>query len=75
MVNIKEVGMRVREQRRGIPLRREDVASKANVALSTIDLLEQGHRLPKIQTLDKIAEVLGVSLSDLLAARRRPVAA
>ena len=69
MVDRTRVAERARERRRAIGLRREDVAVRAGVSSTTVDNLEQGKRLPRIETLDRIAEVLGVPLADLLAAR------
>lgn len=75
MVDVKVVAQRVRDGREEKKLRREDVASQAKVSKTTVDSLEQGRRLPRIETLDRIAEVLGVSVSDLLAAARQLQAA
>lgn len=75
MVDMKVVARKTRELRTEGKLRREDIAVKAKVSMSTVELLEQGRRLPRIETLDRIAGVLGVSVSELLAVSRLPVAA
>lgn len=75
MVDTREVGKKFRTVRKETRLRRVDVAAQAAVALSVIDLLEQGHRLPKIETLDRLAQVLGTTVSELLAPRSRLAAA
>jgi transcriptional regulator with XRE-family HTH domain len=75
MVDTREVGRKFRTVRKETRLRRVDIAARAGVALSVIDLLEQGHRLPKIETLDRLAQVVGTSVSELLAPQRRLAAA
>jgi transcriptional regulator with XRE-family HTH domain len=41
------------------------------VVKSTIYEAEAGRRIPRIQTLEKLADALGVSLVDLLPSRKR----
>lgn len=53
----------------------EEMAYRSKLASSTISKLECGRHKPRLDTLEAIAEVLGVSVADLLAARLRPAAA
>jgi len=75
MVDVKIVAQRVRAGREGRQLRREDVASRAKVSITTVNNLEQGRWLPRIETLDRIASVLGVSVAELLEGELLPMAA
>lgn len=75
MVERSEVARRTKTYREASQKRREDVAADAKVSMSTIEMLEQGRRLPRIETLDKIADALGISVLKLLADDRRPAAA
>ena len=47
-------------------LSQKDVAEKIGVAKSTYSLYESGNREPNVQTIKKIADVLGVSADELL---------
>ena len=55
---------------REIRLRRKmtqaEVADGSNVAISTISRLEEGHRTPRMLTLYKIADTLGIPFADLV---------
>lgn len=80
MLDPSRVARRVRTLREAAGKNRETLAVNAGVSKSTIDNLEQGKALPKIETLDRIAEALGVPLTSLLsedteAARRQPILA
>ena len=75
MVDAQAVAQRARSKRRERGLKREELAVLAKVSVSTVDNLEQGRALPRIETLDRIAHVLGVSILKLLADPKRPLAA
>lgn len=55
----------LRKLRKQQNLTQEELASKVRVSPTYIGFIEQGQRDPTIQTADKIARALGVSLSDL----------
>lgn len=63
------VGRRLRHLRRNGDRTLEDVADAAGISTSTLSLLENGKREPKLSTLVTLAGVLGTELSDLLTAR------
>lgn len=47
-------------------LSQKEVSEKIGVAKSTYSLYESGNREPNVQTIKKIADVLGVSADELL---------
>lgn len=53
-------------------LSQKDVAEKIGVAKSTYSLYESGSREPNVQTIKKIADVLGVSADELLGINIEP---
>jgi transcriptional regulator with XRE-family HTH domain len=59
---------RIREER---GLSQRALADRAGVVKSTIYEAEAGRRIPRIQTLEKLADALGVSIVDLLPSRKR----
>ena len=58
---------RIREERR---LSQRALADRAGVVKSTIYEAEAGRHTPRIQTLEKLADALGVSIVDLLPSRK-----
>ena len=57
---------RIRRPRRELELSQETVAWRAEVHRTQISLIESGQRLPRIDTLIKIAGAIGVSPCELL---------
>jgi len=60
------IGKRVKmlREERGIP--QQDLAAKCNIEKSNLSRLEAGGTNPTLYTLKKIADNLGVSLSDIV---------
>ena len=58
---------RIREER---GLSQRALADRAGVVKSTIYEAEAGRHIPRIQTLEKLADALGVSIVDLLPSRK-----
>jgi len=58
---------RIREKR---GLSQRALADRAGVVKSTIYEAEVGRHIPRIQTLEKLADALGVSIVDLLPSRK-----
>lgn len=56
-----ELKWRFRKAREHAGLTLRDLAAKSAQPLSTITDIEGGHRMPRIDTLEKIAQALGVS--------------
>jgi transcriptional regulator with XRE-family HTH domain len=62
-----EVGRRVRRERRLAGLTQVELAEKAGLSEDAVWRLEVGRaRHPRISTIRKIAEVLGVEVRDLI---------
>jgi transcriptional regulator with XRE-family HTH domain len=58
---------RIREER---GLSQRALADRAGVVKSTIYEAEAARHIPRIQTLEKLADALGVSIVDLLPSRK-----
>lgn len=58
---------RIREER---GMSQRALADRAGVVKSTIYEAEAGRHIPRIQTLEKIANALGVEIADLLPSRK-----
>jgi transcriptional regulator with XRE-family HTH domain len=63
---IRMVGDKIREHRKVIGLSQEELGERADVHYTYIDGLERGHRNISLANLYKIANGLGVSLSELV---------
>jgi transcriptional regulator with XRE-family HTH domain len=61
-MNKEILGNLIKERRKILKIRQEDLAEISNVALRTIVLVERGEGNPSLETLLKIAEVLGMEL-------------
>jgi transcriptional regulator with XRE-family HTH domain len=60
------VGPRIRRIRRGLDMSQEALAYNAAIHRTQITLIEWGERLPRIDTMIKLAGGLGVSPCELL---------
>lgn len=56
----EQIGRRIRRPRRDQELSQETVAWRAEIHRTQISLIESGRRLPRIDTLIKIAGAIGV---------------
>ena len=63
----KDVGQRIKNFRERKNLTQARMAEMIGVSETYVGFIEQGVRNPSISTLDKIARVLGVKLSDLFS--------
>lgn len=61
-MNKEILGNLIKERRKILKVRQEDLAEISGVALRTIVLVERGEGNPSLETLLKIAEVLGMEL-------------
>lgn len=57
---------RLRTIRKEKGLTQAELAEKAGIAVNSIRLYEAGARLPKLDTIGRIAEVLGVKVAELM---------
>lgn len=62
---LKAFGKRVAEVRRSRNLTQEQLAEKTDISPLSISFIEQGRRWPRIATLQRIADCLGVPLAEL----------
>ena len=60
------LGQRLRTARRASGLTMEQLADLANVSIPTISTAENGTRRPRLDTLNKLATALGISMGSLL---------
>lgn len=63
----------LKEKRKNKGLTQQNVAERLNISTQYYSLIEKGERQESLSLsmLDKLAEVLGVPLSDLIAAERQ----
>jgi transcriptional regulator with XRE-family HTH domain len=69
-----QVGERIRQLRlhsRGGKLTQETLAEKADISVSFLSMIERGERSAHMDTLDSLADALGVSMEDLFRDRPR----
>jgi len=64
----KRIGRRVRELRKKKGMSLRGFAKTAEMAVANASNLESGKHEPKLETLQRVAEVLGVSIADLVSA-------
>ena len=65
-INLQRLGAQVRDLRLKRSLTQVELASKCSLDRNYIGMLERGERNPSYITLLKIAQGLGISLSNLL---------
>jgi len=68
------VRLRIRALRLRRGLTQEALCERAGISLDAVCRIEAGSRVPTIETLDKIAEALGVSLGSLVGTEPPPKA-
>lgn len=67
------IGAELRRLRRQAGLSQAELAARAGVRRATISELETGERLPMVETLERIAAVLGVPAVLIIAAAAGPM--
>lgn len=61
----RKFGERVKELRKKKGLSQEKLALDVEMDLTSINEIEKGHRSPKLITVYRIAEALGIDISEL----------
>lgn len=61
-MNAEEIGKALKFRREFLKLRQEDLAEMSGITTRTIHLIESGTGNPSIETLEKLAAVLGMEL-------------
>jgi transcriptional regulator with XRE-family HTH domain len=67
MPGMSDVNARIKRLRQDRGLTQQQLASKADLAMTTVHRIESDAVEPTVSTLEAIARALDVSLSDLLA--------
>jgi transcriptional regulator with XRE-family HTH domain len=65
-MTIEEIGNAIKFRREFLNLRQEDLAELSGLTIKTIHLIETGTGNPSVETLEKIARVLGMELTLLV---------
>ncbi|MEV4335787.1 helix-turn-helix transcriptional regulator [Streptomyces sp. NPDC049590] len=63
------VGQQIRRVRETYNLSQLDVCGRSGIDVATYSRIEQGHSSPKLDTLIRIADAIGVRLADLVDER------
>ncbi|MBL8031222.1 MAG: helix-turn-helix transcriptional regulator [Candidatus Doudnabacteria bacterium] len=63
---LRAFGKRIAEVRKSKKLTQSELAERVNMSVVAIAYIETGKRWVRLSTLDKIANALGVNISDLL---------
>ena len=64
MDNKKKLGLKIKELRKRKGLTQEELAELIQMEQNSISVMESGRNFPTLVTLEKIAKVLDVNLSD-----------
>lgn len=62
-----KLGVNLKSARKQKGLTQEHLATKVRVSPTYIGFIEQGQRNPSLKTLDKIARVLSIKITDLIS--------
>jgi len=62
----KKLGVRISQLRLEAGMTQAKLAEKSNLSIDSISRIERGDRAPSLESLEKIAEALGVDPADLL---------
>lgn len=61
-MNLSEIAKTIRSRRESLHLRQEDLAEMSGVATKTIHSVETGSSNPSLETLLKLADILGLEI-------------
>lgn len=62
-MHLKELASIIRERRKLLAIRQEDLAELAGISLRTLKAIETGKTNPTFTSVNKIAEVLGLQIN------------
>lgn len=62
----QRIGRQIRERRRRARCSQLALAERVDLSLNHISLLERGLRLPRLETLERVARALGADVGDLV---------
>lgn len=66
------IGSRIAENRRRIGMTQEELAAKLAVSAQAVSKWENDITCPDIMTLPKLAELLGITVDELLSGKKQP---
>ena len=69
-VNYIRIGQRVRRKRRELGLTQERLAEQVSLSTSFIGFIERGEKVPSLDTMVKLADVLDMTLDYLVCGVR-----
>jgi len=64
--NNKEIGSRISQLRKEKGITQQELAWKLQMTITCLSRYEQGHRMPRMDTIDKIAKIFNVDLNYFL---------
>ena len=62
-VNTEEIGKAIRDRRKALQVRQEEIAGLSEVGINTLVAIERGQSNPKLRTLLSILDTLGLELT------------
>jgi transcriptional regulator with XRE-family HTH domain len=68
MIDYEKLGEFIRDCRKDRKLTQQELAKQVNVTLNYICLIENGHKKPSLELLDRIASVFEINLWEVLLA-------
>ena len=68
------IGSRIAENRRRIGMTQEELAAKLAVSAQAVSKWENDITCPDVMTLPKLAELLGITVDELLSGKKQPQA-
>lgn len=71
MLNLQEMGKRIRESREKLGLSRQELAERLEISTYYIGQLERGERMMSLDVLEKMASCLHVSIDYLVWGRQK----
>lgn len=66
MFDMKNIGRKISELRKAKNMTQMDLADKMNISFQAVSNWERGNSMPDISKLPELAEILGVSVDELL---------
>ena len=62
----KELGSKIRQMRKRSGLTQNELADRSGISFRTIQKIEDGSSVPRVDTLDTLCQSLGVSIAELI---------
>ena len=62
-MNTEEIGKAIRDRRKALTVRQDEIAGLSEVGINTLVAIERGQSNPKLRTLLSILDTLGLELT------------